>query len=132
MKPDPRAAATDPPAPDKTHISGQGGFTGMEAIWNYFFWQALSTNALDDLGHVLRLNVSVGPCSGYFNHREGQEAVFDQCRQWLGPNQPGINQPDPTATAEPSRTTATAAAAAVAGACRSPRREPVLDYLLGP
>ena len=43
VEPDPRAAATDPPAPDKTHIaSGQGGFTGMEAIWNYFYWQALS------------------------------------------------------------------------------------------
>ncbi len=131
VKPDPRAAATDPPAPDPTHITGQGGFTGMEAIWNYFFWQTLSTNALDDLGHVLRLNVSVGPCSGYFNHREGQEAVFDQCRQWLGPNQPAINQPDPTATAEPSRTSATAAAAALQEPAL-PASEPVLDYLLGP
>ena len=118
VEPDPRAAATDPPAPDKTHISGQGGFTGMEAIWNYFFWQATSTNALDDLGHVLRLNVSVSPCSGYFNHREGQEAVFDQCRQWLGPNQPGINQPDPTATAEASRGDERRRSGSVARACR--------------
>ena len=31
----------------------------MEAIWNYFYWQALSTNALDDIGHVLRLGVVV-------------------------------------------------------------------------
>ena len=62
----------------------------MEAIWNYFFWQTLSTNALDDLGHVLRpQRVRRSPAPGYFNHREGQEAVFDQCRQWLGPNQPG-------------------------------------------
>ena len=30
----------------------------MEAIWNFFYWQALSTNALDDIGHVLRLSVS--------------------------------------------------------------------------
>ncbi|MBN1528200.1 MAG: MCE family protein [Thermoleophilaceae bacterium] len=120
VEPDPRAAATDPPAPDKTHITGEGGFTGMEAVWDYFFWQALSTNALDDLGHVLRLNVSVGPCSGYFNHREGQEAGFDQCRQWLGPRQPGINEPEPTAAA------ASAAAPAVGP------DEPVLDYLLGP
>ena len=57
VEPDARAAATDPPAPDKTHISGSGGFTGMEAIWNYFYWQALGTNALDDVGHVLRLGV---------------------------------------------------------------------------
>ena len=122
VEPDPRAAATDPPAPDKTHISGQGGFTGMEAIWNYFFWQTLSTNALDDLGHVLRLNVSVSPCSGYFNHREGQEAVFDQCRQWLGPNQPAINQPDPTAAAEASRPTSAGAPAASLEPARSGER----------
>ncbi len=30
--------------------SSRAGFTGMEAIWNYFFWQALSTNPLDDIG----------------------------------------------------------------------------------
>jgi virulence factor Mce-like protein len=119
VEPDPRAAATDPPAPDKTHISGEGGFTGMEAVWDYFFWQALSTNALDDIGHVLRLNVSVGPCSGYFNHRAGQEATFDPCRQWLGPSQPGINEPEPSAPAT--------AAASVP----EPAPEPVLDYLLG-
>ena len=29
----------------------------MEAIWNYFYWQALSTNALDNIGHVLRLGI---------------------------------------------------------------------------
>ena len=130
VEPDPRAAATDPPAPDKTHISGQGGFTGMEAIWNYFFWQTLSTNALDDLGHVLRLNASLGPCSAYFNHREGQEAVFDQCRQWLGPNQPAINEPDPTAGSAAAATSLQAPAAEAAPA--PPAGEPVLDYLLGP
>jgi hypothetical protein len=116
---DPRAAATDPPAGDKTHIDGQGGFTGMEAVWDYFFWQTLATNPLDDIGHVLRLNATVGPCSGYFNHREGEEA-FDSCRQWLGPNQPAINQPDPTVSS-----TASSPEPVPAG-------DPVLDYLLGP
>ena len=72
VEPDARAAATDPPAPDKTHIaSGSGGFTGMEAIWNYFYWQALGTNALDDVGHVLRLGV-IDPtsCVAYANNAE--------------------------------------------------------------
>jgi virulence factor Mce-like protein len=124
---DPRAAATDPPAPDKTHIAGSGGFTGMEALWNYFYWQALSTNALDDLGHVLRLNVIVNACSGYFNHRDGQEANVDQCRQWLGPSQPGINEPEP-ATSSSSTTSVPVAQPA---ALPTPD-EPVLDYLLGP
>ena len=38
---DARAKATDPPAPDKTHVpaSRQAGFTGMEAFWNYYYWQ---------------------------------------------------------------------------------------------
>jgi virulence factor Mce-like protein len=150
VEPDPRAAATDPPAPDKTHISGRGGFTGMEAIWNYFFWQALTTNALDDIGHVLRVGISVAPgsCSDYFftrgEEREEQE-IFDECNQWLGPYQPGINAPDPT---ERARTAARAArvAARSAPAARpassirfrraggGPRSAggPLLDYLLGP
>jgi ABC-type transporter Mla subunit MlaD len=132
VEPDPRAAATDPPAPDRTHISGQGGFTGMEAIWDYFFWQGLSTNALDDIGHVLRLNVSVSPCSGYFNHREGQEAAFDQCKQWLGPSQPGINEPDPTAGATPAQASAAPAVPPAPATTAAPAAEPVLDYLLGP
>jgi ABC-type transporter Mla subunit MlaD len=141
VEPDPRAAATGPPAPDKTHISGQGGFTGMEAIWNYFYWQALSTNALDDVGHVLRLNVLVGPCGSYFVTRRGDEDTFDQCNQWLGPSQPGINRPDPTRTgtavaADAQRTQAaplppvTPAGGAAADQTGAPA--PLLDYLLSP
>ena len=54
--------ATGPPAGDKTHTtSSRAGFTGMEAIWNYFYWQTLSTNALDDVGHVLRLSIAREP-----------------------------------------------------------------------
>ena len=54
--------------------------------------------------------------------------MFDQCRQWLGPNQPGINQPDPTAAATP----AAAALGRRRPSSRPPGGEPVLDYLLGP
>jgi virulence factor Mce-like protein len=98
VEPDARAGATGPPAGDPTHIpSGtRGGFTGMEALWNYFYWQALSTNPLDDTGHVLRLTAIVNECSSYQARREGQEALVDACNQWLGPYQPGINAPDPT------------------------------------
>ena len=64
VEPDDRARATGPPAGDKTHTtSNRDGFTGMEALWNYFFWQALTTNPLDDIGHVLRLSIVVNPCS---------------------------------------------------------------------
>ena len=140
VEPDPRAAATDPPAPDKTHISGQGGFTGMEAIWNYFYWQALSTNAFDSIGHILRLSVLVGPCGSYLVKREGGEEAFDDCNQWLGPYQPGINAPDPTAGASvsssarrrDSRPVAAAVARQAPRARASSDAVPLLDYLLQP
>ena len=147
VEPDARAAATDPPAPDKTHIAGRGGFTGMEAIWNYFFWQALTTNGLDDIGHVLRVGISVlaGGCSDYFFARgeepEEQEA-FDDCNQWLGPYQPGINAPDPTEGSAREATTAAASTRAPVAAPTAVVRDdsgtargaarPLLDYLLGP
>ena len=70
MENDPRAKATGPPAGDKTHIpaSEQGGFTGMEGFLNYYYWQALSTNAFDAVGHILRISATLdlGGCSGYF------------------------------------------------------------------
>jgi hypothetical protein len=98
VEPDARAVASGPPAGDPTHIpSGQkGGFTGMEALWDYFYWQALSTNPLDSSGHVLRLTALVNQCSPYQVKRTGQEELVDSCNQWLGPYQPGINAPDPT------------------------------------
>jgi virulence factor Mce-like protein len=111
VEPDPRAAATDPPAGDKTHISGRGGgFTGMEALWNYFYWQTLSTNSLDDVGHVLRLSVIVNECSPY--QTNPSPATLEECNEFLGPTQPGVTTPDPTDGAE-------AASATVAGERRA-------------
>jgi phospholipid/cholesterol/gamma-HCH transport system substrate-binding protein len=96
---DPRAQATAPPAPDPTAISGSGGFTGMEAIWNYFFWQTLSTNMVDDVGHVLRASLTATPdCAGFRNtppRTPKDHEIFERCNSYLGPNQPGIFSPDP-------------------------------------
>jgi len=92
---DPRAKETAPPAPDPTAISGEGGFTGMEAIWNYFFWQTLSINMLDDTAHMLRASLTADPqCMQFTNHKPDQ-ATIDKCNSYLGPNQPGILSPDP-------------------------------------
>jgi phospholipid/cholesterol/gamma-HCH transport system substrate-binding protein len=109
VEPDRRAAASGPPAGDKTHTtSSRAGFTGMEAIWNFFYWQALSTNALDDIGHVLRLSVIVNECTPY--QVKPSKDLLDSCNGFLGPTQPGVTTPDPT------KSGATAAA----------------DFLLGP
>jgi len=96
VEPDARAKATGPPAPDKTHIADTGGFTGMEALWNYFYWQTLAINGRDDVGHVLKIiGIEDPDCTPYYASDEGEEATFARCNQYLGPNQPGINIPDP-------------------------------------
>ena len=96
---DVRAKATAPPAPDPTAIEGEGGFTGMEAIWNYFFWQTLSINMLDNDAHILRASLSAEPdCIEWRNEPPKTAAdmsTFRRCNSYLGPNQPGIWSPDP-------------------------------------
>ena len=133
VEPDPRAAATDPPAPDKTHITGTGGFTGMEAIWNFFYWQTLSTNALDDLGHVLRLGIVVAPCSTYMT--QASDELLEDCNQFLGPTQPGVTTPDPTEGAAAAATARGGPGRGTGRRHRSRRRAAgptgLLDYLLG-
>jgi ABC-type transporter Mla subunit MlaD len=123
VEPDARAAATDPPAPDKTHISGSGGgFTGMEAIWNYFYWQALTTNALDDIGHVLRLGIVVElACANYSNFPSDE--TLETCNQFVGPTQPGVTTPDPTRTRPRPETDSEPEASATTQ---------LLDYVLAP
>jgi len=92
---DPRAKETAPPAPDPTAIPNEGGFTGMEALWNYFFWQTLSINMLDDEAHILRASLTADPeCMEFTNERPDPETI-EKCNAYLGPNQPGILSPDP-------------------------------------
>jgi ABC-type transporter Mla subunit MlaD len=105
---DPRAKAAAPPAPDKTAIAGTGGFTGMEAIFDYLFWQTLSINMFDSTSHMVRLGLQVSAdCSNYENRRPGNDpalqAKFKKCNSWLGPDQPGITTPDPTANTAAAR-----------------------------
>ena len=133
VEPDARAAATDPPPPDKTHISGRGGFTGMEAVWDYFYWQALGTNALDDVGHVLRLGIDPAGCITYVNNPT--EDDLENCNQFLGPTQPGVTTPDPTASAAASTAPATAQVtpqAQTAAPQDTATTTGLLDYLLAP
>jgi len=128
VEPDRRAAASGPPAGDKTHTtSSRAGFTGMEAIWNFFYWQTLSTNGLDDVGHVLRLTALVNECSPYAVKPD--EAHIERCNQFLGPTQPGVTTPDPTRPGG-SAASASPAAAAPESAPEDPTSS-ALDFLLG-
>ena len=96
---DPRAALTAPPAPDPTAAVNGRGFTGFESLVNYFFWQTMTTNGFDAIGHQLRVGATVTKCSPYRNAPPtdaDSEQLFKDCNSWLGPRQPGINAPDPS------------------------------------
>ncbi|HEX2415238.1 MAG TPA: MlaD family protein [Thermoleophilaceae bacterium] len=136
VEPDARAAASAPPPGDPTHTtSARAGFTGMEAIWNYFFWQALSTNAFDDVGHILRLSVLINECTQYAV--DPSDAELEDCNQFLGPTQPGVTTPDPTrrasaATAPAGRGDPAATTPARPARPLSAADTAALDFLLGP
>ena len=92
---DPSAEALAPPAPDKTAYRDGQGYTGMEALWNYFLFQALAINVHDDLGHLLRIvTVAGGPCAPY--SVAPTPAEIKECNSWTGPYQPGVTTPDTT------------------------------------
>jgi len=98
---DERAVVKGPPAADPTHIDAgdHKGFTGLEAIWNYPFWQALSLNGYDNVSHMLRASIFLDPqCSSLYTEFDlndpADKAIFDKCSQWLGRHLPGINMPD--------------------------------------
>ncbi|HEX8741851.1 MAG TPA: MlaD family protein [Thermoleophilaceae bacterium] len=104
---DPRAAESAPPAPDKNSNSPnkRAGFTTMEALLNYIYWQTLAINQFDEISHVLRTANFITACTGVQNDLRGpemggseeQEALREGgCKSYLGPYQPGILHPDPT------------------------------------
>jgi hypothetical protein len=95
------AQASAPPNPDPTAMSkttGHKGFTGMEAIFNYAYWQVLALNQFDQVSHFLRAVVIRDPeCSVFQNDLKSTPAqvqVRKRCEGYLGPNQPGITTPD--------------------------------------
>lgn len=119
---DPRATVTAPPAPDPAKANGRG-FTGMEGILTYVYWQTLSINQFDGLGHFLRVLGIDSACSPYttdvrteaMGGTAASEAFGKRCNSWLGPYQPGENAPDPTQAGSSS-------AAAKAGRTKAKKR----------
>ncbi len=95
-----RAVEQDPRSP------GGKGYTGLEALLQYVFNQAVAVNAFGPFGHMLTVDGFVSPtCSPYATPQTiasnlaspvaGPTATRN-CYAWLGPNQPGINEVDPS------------------------------------
>jgi ABC-type transporter Mla subunit MlaD len=96
-----------------------GGFTGLEAFLQFFFVQSQAINIYDSKGFLLKLNVLLNECSQYTN---AQTAIDNpertaRCKQWLGPNQPGVT------TGAVSRTTPGKPRRAPAGEEQAPADE---------
>jgi len=96
-----KAVEADPRSP------GGRGYSGLEALLQYVFDQ---TNAIDyfgQFGHLLALDAFVNECAPYqtpatlASNLKLYGSSFRSCYSWLGPNQPGVNERDPT---DPSAT----------------------------
>src|SRR5688572_27367180 len=92
------AVEKDPRSP------GGEGYTGFEAVLQWVFDQAQAVNIYDKNGYMLKVNLFHSKCSDYQNLQSLKEEMakdpsfYKDCAAILGPNQPGITQPDPTAT----------------------------------
>jgi virulence factor Mce-like protein len=92
------AVEKDPRSP------GGQGYTGFEAVLQWVFDQSQAINIFDKNGYMLKVNLFHSKCSDYQNLQSLKEEMakdpgfYKDCAAVLGPNQPGITQPDPTAT----------------------------------
>jgi virulence factor Mce-like protein len=96
---DDRSRAVEP----DSRSPGGKGFTGLEALLQYVFNQTLAINGFGQFGHFLAVDAFVDPmCSQYAtpqsvaNNLAQHGATARNCYSWLGPNQPGINETDPS------------------------------------
>jgi hypothetical protein len=92
------AVEKDPRSP------GGRGYTGFEALLQYVYDQTMAINAFDSNGYMLKVNLFLSECSDYQSLASLKEklkedpAFYQRCAAILGPNQPGITQPDPSYT----------------------------------
>jgi ABC-type transporter Mla subunit MlaD len=92
------AVEKDPRSP------GGKGFTGFEALLQYIFRQDQATNVYDANSYLLKVAAFLdNNCAQYADAEAAQDPDKQYCRATLGPSQPGIDQPDPTATGGAAR-----------------------------
>jgi virulence factor Mce-like protein len=97
-----RAVERDPRSP------GGKGFSGLQALLGYVFNQALAVNTYGPFGHMLAVDAFFSKmCSPYATPATIAMALkaygpqYRECYSWLGPNQPGVNETDPTDPSAP-------------------------------
>lgn len=123
---DPGACAADP-GPVRCP-----GYTGMEGLLNYAYYQTGATNQFDQLGHLLHFNlyyIFTGPCGAFTSGRDPETGEVKlpavdglptnnpsltgpedfpgteeiaKCITWLGNHQPGITVDDGLGPYDPS------------------------------
>jgi virulence factor Mce-like protein len=82
---------------------GGQGYTGLESLLQFAFNLAAATNTYGPFGHQLAVDAFVSAmCTPYASAESVQSnlALFGSaarsCYAWLGPNQPGVNETDPS------------------------------------
>jgi ABC-type transporter Mla subunit MlaD len=120
----PAQTVTPPPVPPQCNQfqpSGNpalpgGGYTGLQGILNYLFYQSTAVNQFDQIGHLLHFTLyedppghGFSPCYAYNGHSGVPDAAnphqdptqvtythnpadAHRCVAWLGPHQPGITE----------------------------------------
>ncbi len=88
--------------PDSRSPGGKG-FTGLEALLQYVFNQEQTINTFGPFGHMLAVDAFVSQmCSPYATpgtisaNLKQYGAAYRSCYSWLGPNQQGVNEADPS------------------------------------
>jgi ABC-type transporter Mla subunit MlaD len=80
------------------------GYTGMEGLLNYVYYQTGALNQFDQIGHLLHFalyDVQTSPCASFnagptYPNGGTDPKTADHCVAVLGDNQPGIGQNGPT------------------------------------
>ena len=87
-------------ATEKDPRSGRpdGGFTGLEALLRYIWAQGQAINLYDANNYILKVTAFADSQCQNFATPANVKELPDRCKAYLGPNQPGITSPDPTAT----------------------------------
>jgi len=73
-----------------------GGYTGLEALLRYIHSQGQAINLFDANNYILKVTAFADKDCQSFATPANVKSLPERCKAYLGPNQPGINQPDPS------------------------------------